>query len=259
MSTSGNAYIDALIWGHNFADLLCDAAGLGAYVSLGQVAPNGNSIVSMGGWAGRPDPSSRAPYIATAKLAELIWYGKYEGLSLTPVPGLEISLGWMGGARYDNDIVAVSKWAQEHDRLLALVVLYSLTQETRLHHVGYRFATEQEMRMNAAGHGTEPIEVPADDHLRLYRPVPDVRSPYGKYYVESQYFPEGPHSQAMHWDLVTQDPEGLLDFVARAYGVQPKFWEAGENDPVGVVWVTAAKDGTIFGVMARSRFWEAEK
>ncbi|HUV42892.1 MAG TPA: hypothetical protein VMY36_03270 [Patescibacteria group bacterium] len=40
--------------------------------------------------------------------------------------------------------------------------------------------------------------------------------------------------------------------------MEPKLWEAGENDPVGLVWITAEKDGSTMGVMARSRWWEIE-
>lgn len=259
MKTTGNIHMDALLKGHTFADLLCSAYGLPAYICLGHVGPDNTSIASLGNWAGeKPEKVSRAPFVAQGKMGELLWRNQEAGLSVTPVEGLEIGFGWMGGARCDSDIVTVSGWRQEHDRLLALVVLYSLQYETRLHHVGWRFASEEAMRVRSAGLGIEAIEVPAEDHMRMYHRVEDGRSPYETYYVEYQYFPNDPHTHVFHWDLVTQDPERLLDFVARAYGAKPKLWEAGENDPVGLVWVTAEKDGTVMGVMARPLFWEID-
>lgn len=245
---------------HRFADLLCSAYGLPAYVSLGRIDPDGYSVMIVGSWAGGvPEEPSKAPYAATAKLAELVWYGQSRGLSLTPVPGLGIGLGWMGGARYDWDVVGVSKWAQEHDRLLALILLYSLEHETTLHHVGFRFISEEAMRVNSAGLveklGTGAIEVPAEDHMRLYHPVGDARCPRGVYYVEHQYFPDGPHTHAFHWDLITQNPVQFLTFVAGAYGTEPVWLDPEEHGPMGLVWVVAEKDGTIMGVMARDKWW----
>ena len=174
----------------------------------------------------------------------------------------EIGFGWMGGARYDKDIVAVSQWHQEHDRLLAMIVLYSLQysfypHDIYLHHVGFRHESEVAVRAAAEARG-ECLEMPAKDHLRWYHCVEDSQLPHGKFYIEDQFFPEGPQTPAFHWDLITQDPIKFLTFVAEAYGMEPKFWEAGENDPVGLVWITAEKDSSVMGIMARTRFWEVE-
>jgi len=252
-----NVYIGHLWRGHGFASLLCEALGRGAYVSLAQVVDD--SFASVGGWAWqKPDQPSRAPYAANAKVAELLYRGASEGLSLTPIKGLELSLGWMGGARLDDLIVGVSKWSEEHDRLLALLVLYSLQREVRMHHIGTRYPTEEEMYAASREIGLPPIVLPADDHQRIYHLVNAPHAPNGCFYREVQFFPDGPKDTASHWDLATDNPEDLLRFVAGAFGTEPVLWDdVGSDDPVGVVWVPD-KQGLKLGVMARERWWDIE-
>jgi len=260
MKTAKSLSTDGLLREYRFADFLCSAHGRFAYVCLGQVGPDNTSIVSVGDWAGgRPDESSSlAPFIAHGKMGELLWHGKSEGLSLTPVPDIgQVGFGWMGGARYDSNIVAVSQWRQEHDRLLALIVLYSFQSDIYLHHVGFRHSTFEDALAVAEARG-EYLRLPAEDHQRWYHRVVGEQTPHRAFYIEDQFFPDGPQTPAFHWDLVTRDPEGFLTFVAEAYNMEPKLWEAGENDPVGLVWITAEKDGSTMGVMARSRWWEIE-
>jgi len=196
--------------------------------------------------------------VAQVKTGELTWFGQAEGLSLTPVPGLgELSFGWMGGARLDSYIAAVSKWRQEHDRLLALILVYSMRNPLALHHIGFRHKTEAAMLAASATLGPVPLSVPPSDHQRHYHLVADDRAAHGKYYIEHQCFADP--GESFHWDVVTPDPEGFLAFIAGAYGRKPTLWDdPGQNGPHGVVWVEAASDKSIMGVMARPRYWEIE-
>lgn len=258
MFTTGNLYTDQLVSGFEFAQLMCWALGRGAFTSLAAVGPENSTYVQIGGWTGEePDKPSRAPYIASAKVTELFYGGSAEGLSLTPIPDFTEGFGWMGGARYDDHIVGVSKWAEEHDRLLALLVLYSLKWQVHLHHVGFRYPTEEEMQVASMRLGLEPIMKPAEDHARIYHPVETDRSPSGVYYHEVQFFPDGPYDYAVHWDLAAKDPEHLLNFVAKAYGRNPVLWEAGSNDPIGAVGIPDKK-GSILCVMAREHWTRVE-
>jgi hypothetical protein len=175
------------------------------------------------------------------------------GLVLTPT-GLTEGLGLAGAARLAGYTVGCSRWASEHDKLLALIVLYSLQYEVRLHHVGTRFPTNQEFEEASAEFSDSPIYVSAPDHVRHYHHVESPLSPNGEYWVEYQHFPSGPFTPAAHWDLATSNPHGLLLFVADAFEQKPVFFEnPGKNDPVGVVWVTSSS-GAILGVMARDRW-----
>lgn len=254
--------IEYLGTGGQLAHLLCVTYRQPAFVHLARVNPVTKGLVATGGWVGPPfEGESVAPYAAQAKVAELFWYGKSDGLSLTPVEGFQYGLGWMGGARYNNDIVGVSHWHQEHDRLLALLTLYSFNYEMRLHHGGFRHETEEAAReaaaKTAAARGVEVIEVPADDHLRLYVRIEDERNPKRYMYEEHQFFPNGPKTPAFHWDIATK-ADDLLVFVANAYGGTPVWMESGDSGPIGLFWVRAEEDGSMLGIMARERWWDIE-
>ena len=221
---------------------------------MGQAGPK-QTLVSIGGWlGGLPESESRAPAVAYAKLGELNIVSE-SGLSMTPVPGYDLSLGWMGGVRREEILVGVSKWAQEHDKLLALLTVYSAFFQTKLHHVGFKFESEAAMRKASSDQGTEALEVPAADHLRIYH---KIENNLGNFYKEFQFFPDSPDGGAIHWDLITESPDLLLKFVAVAYGAKPIFWETGANDPIGVVWIKPANGSAPMGVMARSKDWKIE-
>lgn len=239
-----------------FAQTLCEALGEFAYVVSGQVSDGKHEVLTYGNWAGSlPEgTTSRAPHIAYGKFGELVLLGGGSDgqLVMTPVPGNEKSYGWMGGVAQNGVIVAVSKWAQEHDRLLALLTLYNAVhEELTLHHAGFRFRSRESYEAaNALFEGGMPR--PAEDHERTYFNM-------GVYYREHQFFPGGPLDTARHWDFVCTKPEELLWFIAKAYGKEPIFWEAGENDPIGVVWIQAESDSSKLGVMARKALWKVEE
>jgi len=241
------------IMGHALATEFCESAGLFAFGVVSQADPGGG-VISYGGWMGEVPVGvdSKAPQVAYRKTGELVMAGAgLDGqLVMTPIEGNELSDKWMGGVALNGTIVAVSKWAQEHDRLLALAVLYHAQYGgLELHHAGFRFLSEKSWQVANAGLEGGMIR-PAEDHQRMYFTT-------GKgYYLEHQWFPGGPHDQAMHWDVVCDDPQGLLRFVSSAYGKEPKFFEdCGSHDPIGVFWVTSG-DGTKIGLMARPIWWD---
>jgi hypothetical protein len=236
---------------------LCEAIGRYAYIVAGELNEGTNhEFLTYSNWAGDyPEGTvSRAPHIAYAKFGELVLLsGGINGdLVMTPVPENKESLGFMGGAGQNGVIVAVSKWEEEHDKLLALLTLYNTVhQPLALHHAGFRFPDKQSYDLKNATL-QNGMERPAEDHERTYFNT-------GEYYRENQFYPGGPRDSACHWDLFCDDPKALLWFIARAYGIEPVFWEAGKNDPIGAVWIKAKRDGSMLGVMARYDWWKVEE
>lgn len=141
--------------------------------------------------------------------------------------------------------------------LLAGVLSARATHPWVLHHVGFRHpnadAFRRALELRAAA-GETPRESAAPDHERGYTPV---RDRYGRvrYYLEDQYFPAGPHDSGRHWDLVTPDPMGLIEVVARAAGAAARPLGTGARSPWAAVWVTDESAGSL-GVMARPDWWE---
>ncbi len=239
-----------------FAQTLCAVLGDCAYVVVGRMTGQTNAVLTYGNWAGQlPGGTvSLAPHIAYGKFGELVLLdgGRDGNLVMTPVPGNEQSYGWMGGVAQKGVIVAVSKWAPEHDRLLALLTLYhAVHQGLILHHTGFRFSERANYESKNALF-RNGMDRPAVDHERTYFRVDNV-------YREHQFFPYGPWDDARHWDFVCQDPDALLYYIAIAYGRVPVFFDdVGPHDPVGVVWVQA-KNGSKLGVMARKKWWNVEE
>lgn len=241
----------------SFANGICDAMSIYAYMAVACVHFN-NATFAHGGWVGTVPlgTKSRAPHVAYSKLGELVLLGGGSNgqLIMTPVEGNELSLGWMGAVAQNGTAIAVSKLAQEHDKLLALITLYhAIHNDLSLHHVGFRFEDfAAYTRENRLFRGGMVRNVPGD-HDRTYFPLSGGR------YREHQWFPGGPHDRGKHWDFVTEQPEDFLWFVARAFGKEPVIFEdSGANDPMGVVWVTAESDGSKLGVMARRTHWVVE-
>lgn len=250
----------SIYYNHEFAAQLCSAMGIFAYVVVASVKVD-RDAVTFGGWAGSfPEGAtvkSSAPQVAYCKMGELLLAGAgLDGtLVMTPVESNELSLHWMGGAALNGTIVAVSKLAQEHDRLLALLTLYDREiKPLKIHHVGIRFPDEETYRSNCAGHENAMVRDVPNDHNRTY-----FHTEYG-YYREYQWFPNSPHDSSAHWDFVTDDPKGLLTFIANAYGIKPVlFGDGSERSPVGVVWISNKDNTKKIGVMARKTWWKVEE
>lgn len=248
---------------HNFAAQMCNAMGMFAYVVVGTITEN-RQVQAYGGWAGTlPEGvSSLAPHVAHVMMGELVMVdgglNLNDKLVMTPTDtNNEFSCGWMGAVAQNGLIVAVSRWdwKQEYDRLLALMVLYNrLHNPLQLHHVGFRFPNSTAYENgNKSFHGGIERNIPGD-HDRTYFPMA------GNHYREHQWFPNGPYDNARHWDFVVSAPEEFLKFIAHAYGQEPVLFDsAGENDPIGLVWITDASHGLKMGVMARRQWWNVDE
>ena len=240
--------------GLRFAHLLASAAGLGVFVTIER--SEGLDYIAMGKWAGLPFAQSLSPYIAPVKAAELHYAGQPEPgqTRLTPTD-MGLGLGWKGGARRGNYTVAVSNMAEQHDLLLAIIVLYGLEHEVRLHHVGVRFPTLDEFQKTSVARG-KFILACQTDHLSHFHPVLTDREHGGKYWVEYQYWPEGPWDRALHWDIVTKNPRDFLAYVSRAFGNKTAtltiFADPGGDNPEGVIWVPG--ETRTLGVVARENW-----
>lgn len=259
---TGNAITDNLYDRFEFADLICSAMKRQAQIALLCVGPDDHSYVAMANWAGgypeHPARSSfKSPFLASAKALELFWRGNQGGLMCTPVFELgQFSTNLMGGARLEQNIVGVSHWEQQHDLLLALIILYSFEYEVRLHHIGWRMESEQAMR-EASGRefkaGFDGVELPAEDHLRIYHWHYDYRSRNAGFHTEYQFFPDGDQTPAIHIDVAVGSPDHFLRFVAKGLGIKPNIWGDDAPNPYGAVWAIG-DDQSKIGVMARDRW-----
>lgn len=256
-----------------FAEHLCDALGRPVHTFFA-IEPSVADIseseldgvetkILVGQWNGtrgaKAPQDSTADFVSGAKVLELISMGgldpNRDELLMTPT-GFSRSLGFMGGVSGRGVAIGVSKWKQEHDQLLALILWYQavVDWDMKLHHVGFRYPSEP-LYLSEEENGLREggIIVPAD-HRRIYIPTKSG------HYEEHQFFPDGLHDQGAHWDLQVQEPEIFLRFIASAYiGVEPVFLKnPGENDPVGAVWIEAEGVSPL-GVMARKAWWDIEK
>ena len=249
-----------------FADLLCTGLGEPMFIAASARDTIDGLTVMRGGWVGDLSQwaamsTSKAPYVAPWKLAEVMQIAlPDEGeLVMTPDPTWPASTGWMGAVRMicgRMDLgIAASKWRQEHDRLLSLVLLYDcLLGPLQLHHTGFRFPTEAEyVAANAEWENGMVRDAP--DHRRTYFNV-------GPAYREHQYWPEAstgtdgfPHR---HWDLVSSRPLETLQFLASGFDREPATWEAAPNNPIGAVLIPSATDRSKLGVMTRPTWWNVE-
>lgn len=236
------------------------------FAVLGLADYETQGAASFGLWLGtsHPIPNSEAAGVAFCKFGELVARGDPFGICTGPVATAEkCSLKWKGAIRYGDKIIAVSKLAQQYDLMMAVLGMYAwIGNDVEIHHLGSRSASQREMiieaRRLAMLHGTHQLIRPAGDHERIYVPVPSENMLRGFYYHECQYDPQAPWGGVSHIDVVTPDPEGMLRFVAAAYGKQPTIWEdAEENDPIGSFFVSDDHDN-LLGVMARRSFWDVE-
>jgi hypothetical protein len=234
---------------------MCTVAGLGLYIGVYVVTPKEQVLAHRIGWVGSAKPHSRAPLYCPAKVIELV-------RTLNPgVPFDMTPTTHAAGLRF----IGVSGWDHRHDALVALILNYAMFNHVRLHHVGWRHATlnEQTVAVTQTEQklGTTGTNHDVTDHKRTF--VTDRKAdPFKAFWVEHQYFhfPEGPHTKALHWDLVTSEPKKLLGFLGKKLNNKVVTWEdAGENDPIGVVWEGNNPDEILFGVMARGKWWNVNK
>jgi len=243
-----------------FTDFLCNVMGRYANVAITIKDLSSPEIFTIAGWAGNvpADIQSKAPFVALEKLAELLRVEAPPNiLSMTPINNDPFSRGWMGAVGKGGVYVEVSKWAQEIDRLLALILIYHQVEEhLKLHHVGKRFSDRTLFEAEQKPLGDEDrLVYPEDDHERVYY----TRVYRGRrYYRECQFFTEpDSYDNAIHLDFQTENPMKFLEFIANAYGMEPTaLLTRDQNDPCGMVWISGKDD--VLGVMARKVWWRVE-
>jgi hypothetical protein len=245
-----------------FANRMLFAMGIYAHVFVSLKTVDHQDTHTEAIWAGvtpTNDPS-RAYWIAVRKgmalMASPMLNTKPYSLLLTPIEGMEEYMGGIRVLTEELDIaIAVSKLDQAHDRLIAGCIMYAyLFQEDMempltLHHVGTR-GTKDEFAHKIAEWGGNALVCPVSDHSRAYMHV-------GPHYLEQQYFQNGPWDGARHWDFVANDPIHFLTFLAYLYETDPVLWDAGKNDPIGMVSIMGENSPeVIFSVMARPKWWD---
>jgi len=248
-------------WG--LSDLMCTAAEVHLFTTVLVADDNRTVLALKKDWAGgEPEGKSCAPYVGPLKAMELLI--NLDGAIVMTPTGYPLGCGWMGGVRRRaaanlHHITSGSAWSERCDAQHALALNYAMSYEVRLHHVGFRHPTEKAtvvaVNEDEKRFGVSAISVPAKNHLRWYVPVETDAAPNGVYWREHQFFPEGDKTPATHWDLVTMNPLDLLEFVAGNLKADFTRWIPGPNDPVGVTW-EQNRDGVMYGIMIRSRWWD---
>lgn len=218
------------------------------------VASTDKEVVAIkSGWAGgEPSKPSRGPFFGPWKAIEMVQTINPNDpvLVKTPTPGYSGS-GFMGGVRQRiNDmwvVTSASGWSQEADALMALVLNFAMVHTLTFHHTGFRHKSRQAMfkavSQQKRKFGSTPLYRPSSDHDRYYIAEHD-------YWVEHQYYPNGPHLPAIHWDFATE--ANLLGFLSQHLDITPELWkdEAGPNDPFGSITLFD-RDGMELTVMQR--------
>lgn len=246
------------------SDLMCGAAGVHLFTTVAVANGDRQVLACIKAWAGGPpEEESRASIIGPMKALELLI--DFAGpMSMTPT-GNPVGCGYLGGVRRRSTdepeshfLTSGSAWSGECDAQMALLLNYAMSYEVRFHHVGFRHPTRASMLKAVEADqqrlGVSAIVVPAEDHERYYLPAETDAHPNGLYWIEHQFFPEGKKDFAIHWDVATMEPLGLLDFIAGHLGTKAITWEAGPNDPIGMTW-QANRDRVPYGIMARPRWW----
>lgn len=240
----------------NLADLFCKAMGRPMFVSFLETDNTGKDVKNiLTRWAGTVDLQSASPMYGPWKLFTLLAAGYSDGKVITtPVSHMEGGCPYPGGVRQKYLITSVSKYENAKiDAMFALLLLWSLEHEVRLHHVGFKYMNNK--RLDAAiheftkTHTCDFAHIPAEDHDRYYFQVEAPTSPNKMYYMEYQSWPHNLPNDGIHVDVATSDPEGLLRFIQQYSGLEATFWNDGKNSPVGMV--SGFEEDVQISVMAR--------
>ena len=207
--------------------------------------------------------------IALGKFGELVAAGGLVSattpLLITPTGEYELTLGYMGGVRYQDKAAAISGLPQEHDCLVAAMLLYAFDNVVQLHHVGWRYMTPEDARRMAyasAYHQQTCVIEPIPGNNEYYVPCvvpPSSSVPYGIYYKEYRYVPFTPDVGMKHIDVITNYPEDLLRFVAQALGQEATLYGSHDRGPYGEVGEVAAfseKHDAYLILRARRHDWK---
>lgn len=245
------------VW--SLADKMLTAAGQNLHVTVLVFDKCREILAGKSEWAGGdPGNGSRAYLIGPLKATELVLSDLDHDISTTPTGGFLISANYLGGLRLKVGdvyyVVACSGWAAEADLMFAALLMYAMEHDVVFHHVGFghgsKVSRDEALSTDTAYYGN-PFHKPISGHDRHYFWVEDPDLVDGGYYREHQRG-EDVKPGNIHWDVVTDDPADLLDFIGSFVGGLD-LWDDEPLSPKGVVWVQ--NKGMPFGIMARDNWW----
>lgn len=243
----------------NLMDLALSAVNKPTHLTFVETDKETGRLVesSLSQWAGGIDESTEGHIWGPRKAEDLRTHGDLHGITTTPVLTKPNYCEYKGGVKNERTIVACSAWENDRiDLLLALLAEYSTRYETRLHHVGFKFAsdTERQIQMQKALNEVAVArKLPAGDHIRHYIRHEDERTPNGVYWTEFQEWPTHLVRNGIHLDFATMDPVGLLQHLEKYTGLNTTIWEPEKNSPSGMICGIEknSKNEFEFAIMAR--------
>jgi len=215
------------------------------------------------GWAGGLEPADKscALWVARLKAFEAVVRAPKNAMTVGPTDDIQGS-GYKGWIRYYEMVFAGSGQSESEDQLCALLMsLPRAFVEPTLHHVGFAYATLDEMvaavEADEVETGNRASWPEATDLIRAYTWRPYTGHINNGYWVERIFRPsvDGTPEVSVHLDLLSSDPHGILNFVAEHLGDKPQIFNPGwENGPLGYVFVMG-RDMPV-GMMVRGSWWK---
>lgn len=256
----------------DLGDLMCTAARLPLFTTVAVVSPDRSILAIDKDWAGgKPNRDSKAPAIGPAKALEL--RVNLEGDFVTTPTGDPMGTGYMGGVRRREEygvessvhfITSCSASSERCDAMLAIVLNYAMSWETRLHHVGYRHADRkvalETVAEREAAIGATAVFMPTLEHDRWYIPVRTAhlagRTSHGVFWEEHQWWwDSGMQNYAMHLDVATLNGRHLLHLLQEGLITAALHWDdATPVEPIGAMWQEDDK-GVPLGIFVREQWW----
>jgi hypothetical protein len=159
-----------------------------------------------------------------------------------------------------------ARWDERHfDALLGAVVEWAANHPTTLHHTGYTYPDRPSFdeAVSKAGEVTaNDLEVNGTTHVRRYERISGGDGGQDTFVEHHIVGETGNGTSGVHFDFITDDPEGMLAFVQGSVGnadledttVVTKGFGGG-TAPVGKVGLQPADNpGMEVGIMARTHW-----
>jgi hypothetical protein len=234
----------------NLADLFFGVASLPAHVTFIEAdkATGRKKVNFLSDWSGPEDLETEGHIYGPQKAEALLKFGALTGISTTPIGDSK----YHGGIRNNNHITAVSGFENDEiDAMFSALFDFSFNEEVRLHHVGFKFAKDENraIAMEIALRDTIALNRPASDHMRYYIGHNTGLSPNGRFWTEFQQWPEDLPRNGIHVDIATTNPEFLLSYISKYSGLEVEFWGRNKNAPAGLV--SGIEKGVEIAVMVR--------